>query len=408
MAQEIHYDTAEMLPNIDYSKLEDNIFGNNLVSLEFQTMENLRDFVEQLKEIMLKNNMVQIPELIIANISAYLGVLTVYCLGLEQSETLYPQIIKLLETQATQALKKFTKYPIRGDNNQTKEARSETLEKLREKTPSSIIAQTLRLGRVIFDILEELRHNHIRNPYKQEKMEPFCPQNEFFNLLLDLIPKNVQDGEVEEPLYLVNQTIVQLAWLIGYFTHLDNAKTPESYLEYAKNCTQLYIDYGNKFLTKYEIEFPATTLSNRNDDNDENNETDEEIEALRQILNEFQSKNPKPTNQNKKKTLTEMVETAKTLNFPKLPKGMTFKKEMLRSNNRDIWGYTFRDEKIGALFEPISKEIIDKMGLACNGGNTPIQPYESPKRCVESRVFPCETCNKVTSMLIFADNATTT
>ena len=144
--------------------------------------------------------------------------------------------------------------------------------------------------------------------------------------------------------------------------------------------------------------------------------------------------------QNKRKTLDEMVETAKTLNFPKLPKGMTFKKELLRSNDRDIWGYTFRDEKIGELgrilflpvgnetqlvaevtgshddpltkkrrelFEPISKEIIDKMGLACGGGNTPIQPYESPKTCVESRVFPCETCNTITSMLIFADNATT-
>lgn len=147
-----------------------------------------------------------------------------------------------------------------------------------------------------------------------------------------------------------------------------------------------------------------------------------------------------------KKTLNfldEMVELSRkqqNLNIPKLPKGVTFKKELLRSNDRDIWGYTFRDDKIGelgrilfvpvgnetqlvvevtgshddpiteqrrAIFEPLGKEIVDKMSLVCGNGKTTIQPYESPKTCVESRVFPCDTCNTVTSMLIFADNATT-
>ena len=440
MLKELSYDTTEMLPTIDYNKLEDNIFGGNLVDLEFQTMNNLCDFVEKLKEIMLKNNMVQIPELIIANLAAYLGVLTVYCLGLEQSETLYPQIIKLLENQANIAIKKFTKYAVRGDKTQTQEDRTANLEKLRNNTPSSIIAQTLRLGRVVFDTLEELSHNHKRNPYKPEKMEPFCPQDEFFELLLEFIPENVQKDEIEGPLYLVNQTIVQLAWLIGYFTHLDDVKTPENYLKYATNCIKLYIDYGNKFLTKCEIDFPITTISEEDHiKGDKINLAEIENFLFNEILDG--PKLNEPTKQKKKKTLTEMVETAKTLDFPKLPKGITFKKELLRSNDRDIWGYTFRDEKIGELgrilflpvgnetqlvaevtgshddpltkkrkelFEPISREIIDKMGLACGGGNTPIQPYESPKRCIESRVFPCETCNKVTSMLIFADNATTT
>jgi hypothetical protein len=101
MASEIPYTTSEMLPTVDYSTLEDNIFGNNLVALEFQTLENLREFTEQLKEILLENNMVQVPEFMVAHLSMYLGVLTVYCLGLEASETLYPQIMQLLETQAT-------------------------------------------------------------------------------------------------------------------------------------------------------------------------------------------------------------------------------------------------------------------------------------------------------------------
>ena len=149
-----------------------------------------------------------------------------------------------------------------------------------------------------------------------------------------------------------------------------------------------------------------------------------------------------------KKTLNfldEMVELSrkqqqKSLDIPKLPKGVTFKKELLRSNDRDVWGYTFRDEEIGqlgrllffpvgnetqiaaeitgypddpltekrkAIFEPLAKELMAKMTATCGDGKTTIQPYESPKTCVESRVFPCETCDTITSMLIFADNATT-
>lgn len=138
--------------------------------------------------------------------------------------------------------------------------------------------------------------------------------------------------------------------------------------------------------------------------------------------------------------MVELAKKQKNLNLPKLPKGVTFKKELLQLHNHEVWGYTFKDETIGQLgrilfipvgnetqlsaeitgypddpltqkrkeiFEPIVNEIMSRMTSTCGNGKSPVQPYESPKTCVESRVFPCETCKKITSMLIFADNATT-
>jgi hypothetical protein len=52
-------------------------------------------------------------------------------------------------------------------------------------------------------------------------------------------------------------------------------------------------------------------------------------------------------------------------------------------------------------------EIMSMMASACGKGTTTIHPYETPKTCIESRVFPSETCNTKTAMLIFADDATT-
>jgi hypothetical protein len=49
-------------------------------------------------------------------------------------------------------------------------------------------------------------------------------------------------------LYPVNQAIIQLGWLMGYFAHLDIA-APTTYLKYGVPVTKLYIESGDGFLT---------------------------------------------------------------------------------------------------------------------------------------------------------------
>ena len=47
MDKNIFYPKELMLTNVNYTKFEDNIFSNNLVDLEYYTMEELSKFIEQ-------------------------------------------------------------------------------------------------------------------------------------------------------------------------------------------------------------------------------------------------------------------------------------------------------------------------------------------------------------------------
>jgi hypothetical protein len=176
------YPKTAMLPNVDYKDLEDAFFSGNLVDLEFETMRTLSDFTEQFKEILLTQKMVQIPELMVAHLCAYLGFFTASCLGVNQSENLHPNILAVLKKQATHSLKKFSEYPINSTCS-THELQKENLQHLRGHNPSSIIAQTVRLGRVIIDAMEELSYNQkldFSQMYQKKKQtELFCPQPEF-------------------------------------------------------------------------------------------------------------------------------------------------------------------------------------------------------------------------------------
>lgn len=139
----------------------------------------------------------------------------------------------------------------------------------------------------------------------------------------------------------------------------------------------------------------------------------------------------------KKKTFAEMVETSKNEKFA-LPHNIKSRKQLLPNGT---WSYVFRHDDLGeigrilivphgtqsrvccevagdpndpltekrrVIFEPIGKELADKMGFICgiDKGN-PSAPYISPqnKHLVKSMVYPCETCKVVTAMVIFADDA---
>jgi len=255
MAREkIPYPKTAMLPNVDYKKLGDDLFDNELVHLEAQTMRNLSDFTEKFKELLLKEKMVQLPELMIAHLCAYLGFFTVAGLGTKQAAELSPCIIELLEKQANYSHKQFSKHPVNSDEP-NQEIKKKNLGTLRELAPSSIVVQTVRLGRVVYDAMGELGYNQELNFIRNVKQtELFCPQDMFIKLAKKTIPKSIKEwkeGSIFRsllyPLYAVNQTTIQLGWLMGYFAHLDKT-APTRYLEYGSPVIQLYIQYGGKFL----------------------------------------------------------------------------------------------------------------------------------------------------------------
>jgi hypothetical protein len=67
---------APMLEQVDYSEIEDDDFGFSLVDLEYDTMKNCCDFLEELKIVLMKEKLMQLPELLVAHLCAYLGALT--------------------------------------------------------------------------------------------------------------------------------------------------------------------------------------------------------------------------------------------------------------------------------------------------------------------------------------------
>jgi len=142
----------------------------------------------------------------------------------------------------------------------------------------------------------------------------------------------------------------------------------------------------------------------------------------------------------KKKSFAEMVETSKNEKFT-LPHNIKSRKQLLSNGT---WSYVFRHDDLGELgmilivpngaqsriccevagdpndpltekrrviFEPIGKELADKMAFICGvGKGNPSAPYISPqnKHLVKSMVYPCDTCKVVTAMVVFAGDADTT
>ena len=138
-----------------------------------------------------------------------------------------------------------------------------------------------------------------------------------------------------------------------------------------------------------------------------------------------------------KKSFTEMIEASKNVKFS-LPHNIKKQKQLLPNGT---WSYVFRHDELGELgrmlivphgtqsriccevagdpndpmtekrrviFEPIGKELADKMACICGKGEgDSSEPYISlrKKNLIESMVYPCDTCKVVTAMLIFAGDA---
>jgi hypothetical protein len=247
---------AEMLPKVDYLQIEKD-FPFSLAHLEHQTMQDCCDFLECLKSALIKENLMQVHELLVAHLCAYLGTAaTIHTV--HQAEKLEPFIIDLIKQQAQIAYQHFNEHPVNRTvkNNENKK---KNLEKLRETTPGTIIVQTIRLGRLVMDILEELkdsRQDHFKRFHPPKQTQLFCSQETLIKILLLVSSKKC--AEWREQLngfsdnYVINQLAIQIGWLIGYFSHLDVKKPDETqYFEYGLPILKLYREHVYQLMHAY-------------------------------------------------------------------------------------------------------------------------------------------------------------
>ena len=99
-----------MLPEVNYDKLnEDSMFEDRLVDLEYETMTNMSDFIDALKEPLLREKMIQPPEIMISYLCAYLGFFAGAGLDKKKAGKLQPAINNLIEIQSRETYKTFLK-----------------------------------------------------------------------------------------------------------------------------------------------------------------------------------------------------------------------------------------------------------------------------------------------------------
>jgi hypothetical protein len=247
---------APMLPQVDYQKMEDH-FLFSLVDLEYRTMQDYCDFLEILKSALIEEHLMQVSELLLAHLCAYLGTaVTVHTI--HQAEKLEPPIIELIQHQAHAAYQHFNLYPI-NSTIKNNEQKKNNVKILRETAPGSIIIQTMRIGRIMIDILEELkdhRQNHFKNFHPPKQTELFCPQEKLIKILLLVSSKKCAEWrKYLDHLfdhYVINQMAIQTGWLIGYFSHLDHQSPDETqYFKYGFPILKLHREHVYQLMHTY-------------------------------------------------------------------------------------------------------------------------------------------------------------
>ena len=249
--------TAPMLKGVDYKSFanDDEIYVDfSLTDLEVETASSLSDFLDELKQILLGEKMVQVHELVIAHLCAYLGAVT--CVHtVKSSATLEKPIIEIIKHQANASALLFNKHPI-NDTIKNRDKKMGNLRILQSTAPGSIIHKTIKLGRNILDMLEELARNH--KPYQEKQKELFCPQDTLVKLILLMSSKKCAEFREKATelnncdLYMPNQMAIQIGWLSGYFSHMEN-KPPEdtNYFDYALPVFSLYREHVFNLMSSY-------------------------------------------------------------------------------------------------------------------------------------------------------------
>jgi len=193
------------------------MFGDPVLDLEYMTLRHLENLAEAIKTALIEEGMVQMPESLVAHFCAYLGYLSVYTLGLERATALEKPLGTLVRSQAQEAFTLFEKYPV---NSGEKQQKHDNLEQCRSQAPGSIIVQTLRFGRCLFDMIEELgTERRFRSGNQSKQTEMFCS----IDRLMVIFRQHADDlrkesTEAERDMMLdINQTAIQLGYLMGYY-----------------------------------------------------------------------------------------------------------------------------------------------------------------------------------------------
>ena len=247
---------AQMLPQVDYQKIEENS-PFSLVDLEYRTMQDYCDFLEILKSALMEEHLIQVPELLLAHLCAYLGTaVTVHTV--QQAEKLEPCIIHLIKHQAHVAYQQFNLYPI-NSTVKNNEQKKKNLEILRKSAPGSIVVQTMRIGRVMMNMLEELkdhRQRHFKEFPPPKQTDLLCSHEKLIKIMLLVSSRKCAQWRDHlkgfSDHYVINQMAIQIGWLIGYFSHLDNRSPDETqYLDYGLPVIQLYREHVYQLMHAY-------------------------------------------------------------------------------------------------------------------------------------------------------------
>lgn len=231
--------SKSMLPTVSYEELENpTLLSSSIVDLEHGIMRHLSYFVEDLTEILKQEKMAQTPEIMIAHLCSYIGYLTSTSINSKKYQGLIPHIQKLIELESEKSYELFSKFLI-DHHSKSKEEKEKQFAELRNNTPSSIVAQTLRLGRDIFDSIGLLNSN---SPFYDEN-KIFCP----LNLFQDLMNKHQKALKKERRdrltmLFVINQASIQIGWIMGYYGYYDK-NYPSKYLEFGLPCIELFSEY---------------------------------------------------------------------------------------------------------------------------------------------------------------------
>lgn len=247
---------GQMLPQVDYQKIEKN-FTFSIAHLEHQTMQDCCDFLEELKSALIEEHLMQVPESLVAHLCGYLGAaVTIHTV--HQAETLEPFITDLIKHQTRIAYQHFNEHPINSTvkNNENKK---KNLEILRQTTPGSIVAQTLRLGRVVMDMLEELkdhRQDHFKSLRTPKQPDLSCSQDTLIKIMLVVSAKKCAEWRKQlnglSDHYVINQLAIQIGWLMGYFSHLENRSPDETqYFDYGLPLINLYREHVYQLMNSY-------------------------------------------------------------------------------------------------------------------------------------------------------------
>ena len=238
----VKYPESAMLPGIKYNFSDDEMSGGSLVGLEHNTMQWFSDFSESLRDILEKKNTVASKKSMVAHLCAYVASFSASSYGVKKSRRLLGYIIQLIGKQAEDTHVEFLICPLYESDGSKN---TENLEEMRKNTPGSILNQTVRLGRIVNDIVDELKYNSGfgSDGRKVEDEDLFCPKDDFIELLETTNLKNIKEWEKDKeyPLKLItNQMAIQIGWLMGYFSYLDFCN-PKIYMDYAVPYMKTYL-----------------------------------------------------------------------------------------------------------------------------------------------------------------------